>query len=119
MNPYTQMDHLELVRAFYQANGENPVASRELSLRIFKHAEQAGYAGDPATDPLMGRDGNQVQDPDTGAYLMNADYVSYAVKHHRHALEGIVGFLFTQPGDDDYNTGAAIILGRTSTAQRS
>lgn len=96
-SPFADESHMSLIGSFYATEGD-PTIGRELSARLFAHA---GLANDPATLPLIGPDGRQVQGGD-GSPLTLVDYVNYAAVHHPHAIEGILDFLTMQPGQPDY-----------------
>jgi len=112
VSPYAELMHAELIDRFYESEGD-PAIGTELSVRLFAHA---GLEIDPRTAPLLGRDGNPVKQGDRT--LMLADYVNYAAGHHFEALEGILDFLMTKPGDENYDTTRATIAGRLSPSGR-
>jgi hypothetical protein len=104
---YDKIGSPALIVRFYESGLDQEIG-RVLSARLLAHA---GYPGDPSTEPLNGRDGKQVEDSDTGKSLTLADYVNYAAEHHFYALEGILDFLHTQPGEADYEKGRAAYEG--------
>jgi hypothetical protein len=105
---YDTLAHAELIDQFYVTEGD-PDIGRELSVRLFAHAD---FADDPRTAPLIGGDGAQVQED--GQPLKLADYVNFAARHHFEALESILDFLLMTPGTQDYETMRATMLGRLS-----
>ncbi len=109
---YAAYTHDALIDAFYESEG-SPEIGRELSTRLFQHA---GLTGDPAQEPLIGRDGAQVQHNNQPLTL--ADYVNFAADHHFEALEPILDFLMTKPGEHEYETTRAIMLSRLNIAGR-
>lgn len=102
-DPYRGIENAALVVKFYEM-GADPEIGRELSLRLMAHS---GYAGDPATEPLIGKDGKPVLDAETGQPLTLADYVNFATEDHFYAVEGILNFLHTKPGEPEYEEGRA------------
>jgi len=104
--PYAELGHADLVDRFYATQGD-PVIGRELSIRLFAHAD---IPIDPGTAPLIGRDGTQIQLD--GRPLTLADYVNYAAGHHLEAVESILNFLMAQPGTQDYEATHATIQSR-------
>lgn len=103
VSPYADIDNAALIVQYYEKDLDSDIA-KELSVRLLTHA---GYTGDPTTEPLIGRDGGQIQDAETGKPLTLADYVRFASEHHFYALEGILDFLYTKPGEPDYEQGRA------------
>ncbi len=112
--PYSGIGNAALVVKFYEM-GADPDIGRELSLRLMAHA---GYTGDPVAEPLTGKDGKPVQDAETGQPLTLADYVNFATEHHFYALEGILNFLHTTPGEPEYEEGRAAYSGYLGTNRR-
>jgi hypothetical protein len=106
-SPFADTGHAALILQFYET-GADPTIGRELSVRLLAHA---GYAGDPTAEPLTGNDGRRVLDTATGRPLVLADYVNYATNHHIYALEDILNFLHTKPGEPDYERGRAAYAG--------
>lgn len=104
---YGGIGNADLIVKFYEMGADSDIG-RELSVRLLAHA---GYAGDPTTEPLTGKDGKQVQDSETGKPLTLADYVNFATEHHFYALEGILNFLHTKPGEPEYEEGRAAYVG--------
>ena len=102
-SPYAEISHEDLIVQFYES-GADPVIGRELSGRLLTHA---GFTGDPTTEPLTGSDGQPVFDATTRKPLMLVDYVPFAADHHLYALEGILSFLYTKPGEPEYESGRA------------
>jgi hypothetical protein len=105
-SPYNTLAHAELIDRFYATEGD-PDMGRELSIRLFAHAD---FADDPMTAPLIGGDGKRVQED--GKPLVLADYINFAAGHHFEALESILDFLMMEPGTPDYETMRATMLGR-------
>jgi hypothetical protein len=112
ISPYAEIGHRDLIDAFYAE--EDPAVGRELSVRLLAHA---GFQGDATTEPLRHANGEQIRDPETGDPLTLADYVNYAAEHHLFALPGILSFLRTTPGDDNYRSGrlTTLSMARIST----
>jgi hypothetical protein len=102
---YADLDHIDLIGEFLDK--QDPEMGRALSVRLFAHAD---LRVDPYATPLVGRDGKQVEQD--GKSLVLADYVGYAAEHHGDAMEEILGFLLTEPGDKDYDSMRAAISGR-------
>lgn len=109
--PYEGIGNAALIVKFYEM-GADPDIGRELSARLLAHA---GYIGNPAVEPLTGRDGEQVQDAETSEPLTLADYVNFATQHHFYALEDILNFLHTKPGDPKYEEGRVAYAGYMGT----
>lgn len=112
VSPYAELSHAQLIGQFYETEGDTNIG-RELSDRLFRHA---GLTIDPNVTPLLGRDGKQIQEG--GASLTLTDYVNYAAGHHFEALEGILDFLLTQPGDGNYEAAQAAMLSRLNAGRR-
>lgn len=108
---YVAIESDELIGRFYETEGD-PDIGRELSIRLFEHAE---FPDDPETTPLIGRDGEQVQED--GQSLMQAEYVNFAARHHFEALETILDFLMMEKGSPDYGTMRAAMLARLGVAR--
>ncbi len=107
---YAELSHIDLISEFLEE--QDPDVGRALSARLFAHAD---LRVDPYITPLVGRDGKQIEQD--GRSLVLADYVGYAVEHHGDAMEAILGFLLTEPGDGDYETTQAAIVGRLSPSE--
>ncbi|HSX46245.1 MAG TPA: hypothetical protein VLG27_04585 [Candidatus Saccharimonadia bacterium] len=102
-SPFASVSDPELIARFYES-GADPAIGRELSVRLLAHAR---YKGDPTTEPLTHKSGTPVLDEATGQPLTLADYVPYAADHHLWALEQILSFLYTSPGEPEYEDGRA------------
>lgn len=103
---FESVNHFDLIDAFYASQGEDAGIGRELTRRLFEHAE---FSDDLAASPLTGRDGSPVEQD--GKPLLKEDYVNYAATHHTYALENILDFLLADPGSDKYKSGRDIIAG--------
>jgi len=114
VSAYASIDNAALIVKFYEM-GADPDIGRELSARLLAHA---GYTGDPAAEPLVGKDGKQVQNTETGTPLTLADYVNFATEHHFYALERILNFLYTTPGEPEYIEGRAAYAGYVDANRR-
>lgn len=112
--PYDGIGNAALIVKFYEM-GADPEIGRELSVRLLAHA---GYTGDPTTEPLTGKEGKRVQDAETGQLLTLADYVNFATEHHFYALEDILNFLHTKPGEPKYEEGREAYAGYLGTNRR-
>ena len=112
--PYGGIGNADLIVKFYEMGADSDIG-RELSVRLLAHA---GYTGDPTVEPLTDKDGEQVQDSESGKLLTLADYVNFATEHHFYALEGILNFLHTMPGEPEYEEGRAAYAGYLDTSRR-
>jgi hypothetical protein len=93
-----ELNNDDLIDQFYASCCEDLEVGRELSRRIFQHAEIPEDVIDQI--PLTGKDGQRIELDGVPCTLV--DYVNYAAKNHLDALEAILDFLKTDVGSDEY-----------------